>query len=164
MKRERGYSLLEIVVTLAIFGTFLMIITIVTAEMHSNEKRYPINFMAHPEVSSVMARMRKDVVDTMYYPAEFQTYKQTPKTLILYTLTKEGAAKTVVWDFMTPGEVHRKEFTAQQLSTEWVSRGLPDFAISSYSLPSGQDAVRISALDEKKRLSIDEILVPRPHA
>ena len=163
VRRDRGYTLLEVVVTLAIFGTFLMIITIVTAEMRANEKRYPVNFMAHPEVSSVMARMRKDVFDTMYYPAEFLTYKQTPTTLILYTLTKEGAAKTVVWDFGTSTEVHRKEFTAQQMTTEWVSRGLPDFVISSYSLPSGQDAVRISALDTKKRLSIDEIFVPRPH-
>src|SRR5579864_7177692 len=60
---RQGYSLLEVVVAIAVFGAFLIIITIVTAEMRGNEKRYPINFMAHPEVSSVMARMRKDIFD-----------------------------------------------------------------------------------------------------
>jgi prepilin-type N-terminal cleavage/methylation domain-containing protein len=164
VKRERGYSLLEVVVAIAVFGAFLIIITIVTAEMRGNEKRYPINFMAHPEVSSVMARMRKDIFDTTYYPAEFQTYKQTPQTLILYTLKQTGAGTTVVWDFSTSGEVHRKEFNGQQLATEWIAHGLPSFAISSYSLSTGQDAVRVSAIDDQKRLAIDEIFVPRPHA
>jgi prepilin-type N-terminal cleavage/methylation domain-containing protein len=164
VKRERGYSLLEVVVAMAVFGAFLIIITIVTAEMRANEKRYPINFMAHPEVSSVMARMRKDIFDTTYYPAEFQNYKQTPKTLILYTLKQSGAGTTVVWDFTTSGDVQRKEFNAQQLSTTWVAHGVPDFTISSYTLSTGQDAVRVSATDDKKRLSIDEIFVPRPHA
>ncbi|HJT18610.1 MAG TPA: prepilin-type N-terminal cleavage/methylation domain-containing protein [Thermoanaerobaculia bacterium] len=164
MNRERGYSLLEMVVAIAIFGAFLIIITIVTAEMRSNEKRYPINFMTHPEVSSVMARMRKDIFDTTYYPAEFQNYKQTPKTLILYTLKDTGAGTTVVWDFSTSGDVHRKEFNAQQLTSDWPAHGLPDFTIGSYSLSTGQDAVRISAIDDQKRLAIDEIFVPRPHA
>src|SRR5690242_20800844 len=32
----------------------------------------------------------------------------------------------------------------------------------SYSLSTGQDAVRVSAIDDQKRLAIDEIFVPRP--
>jgi len=164
VKRERGYSLLEVVVAIAVFGAFLIIITIVTAEMRANEKRYPINFMSNPEVSSVMARMRKDIFDTTYYPSEFQNYKQTPQTLILYTLKQTGAGTTVVWDFSGGGDVHRKEFNAQQLATDWVAHGLPTFAISYYSLSTGQDAVRVSAIDDQKRLAIDEIFVPRPHS
>lgn len=163
VKRQRGYTMLEMVVALAVFGIFLMIIVGLTAEMRANEKRYPINYMAHPEVSGVMARMRKDIFDTKYYPSEWQGTEQTPKTLILYTLTQGGAAETVVWDFRTRGEVHRKSFNAQQLAAEWVARGLPDFSIGSFSLDTGQDAVRIRALDEQNRLAIDEIFVPRPH-
>ena len=161
--RQRGYTLLEIVVTLAVFGTFLFIIVLLTADMRANEKRYPINYMAHPEVSSVMARLRKDIFDTKYYPATFQAYQQTPKTLILYTLQQTGFAETVIWDFRTAGEAHRKSFNATQMTGDWVARGVPQFSIGSFTLNTGQDAVRISATDEQNRLAIDEIFVPRPH-
>ena len=163
VKRQRGYTLLEIVVTLAIFGMFLLIIVVLTADMRANEKRYPINYMAHPEVSSVMARMRKDIFDTKYYPSAFQTYEQSPKTLILYTLQQTGFGETVIYDFRKAGEVHRIAFNATQQSSEWVARGVPQFSIGSFTLGSGQDAVRITATDEQGRLAIDEIFVPRPH-
>ncbi len=161
--RSRGYTLLEIVVTLAVFGIFLWIVVILTAEMRSNEKKYPINYMAHPEVGSVMARLRKDIFDTKYYPAAFQGYSQTPKTLLLYTLRQTGFAETVVYDFRTRREVHRKAFNATQQTTDWVARGVPDFQIGSFTLNTGQDAVRITATDDQNRLAIDEIFVPRPH-
>jgi prepilin-type N-terminal cleavage/methylation domain-containing protein len=161
--RSRGYTLLEVVVTLAVFGIFLFIIVVLTADMRANEKRYPINYMAHPEVGSVMARLRKDIFDTKYYPATFQAYQQTPKTLILYTLQQTGFGETVIYDFRTAGEVHRKAFNASQQTADWVAHGVPDFTIGSFSLQSGQDAVRITAFDEQNRLAIDEIFVPRPH-
>jgi prepilin-type N-terminal cleavage/methylation domain-containing protein len=161
--RSRGYTLLEIVVTLAIFGIFLFIIVALTADMRANEKRYPINYMAHPEVNSVMARLRKDIFDTTYYPATFQSYQQTPKTLILYTLQQTGFGETVIWDLRTEGEVHRKSFNASQQTGDWVARGVPQFQIGSFTLGSGRDAVRITANDENNRLAIDEIFVPRPH-
>jgi prepilin-type N-terminal cleavage/methylation domain-containing protein len=164
VKRKRGYSMLEVVIALAVFGIFLMIIVSLTAEMRANEKRYPVNFMTHPEVSSVMARIRKDIVDTKYYPAEWQGTQQTPKTLILYTLTQGGAGQTVVWNFQTAGEVHRISFNATEQVGDWVARGLPNFSIDSYTLDTGQNAVRIKATDDQNRLAIDEIFVPRPHS
>ena len=166
VKRSSGYTLLEIVITLAVFGFFLMMIVSLTAEMRANEKRYPVNFMAHPEMSGVMARMRKDIYDTMSYTAEWQGYAQTHQTLILYTLTEGGGAETVVWDFRTPAEVHRKAWVATELRTDWVARGLPNFSvdIDTYRLPTGQDAVRIQATDDQHRLAIDEIFVPRKHS
>jgi len=163
VKRERGYTMMEIVVTLAVFGIFLWIVVILTSEMRANEKRYPINYMAHPEVSAVMARIRKDIFDTKYYPGEWQGYQQTPKTLILYTLRQTGFAETVVYDLRTPGEVHRKAFNATEQTTEWVARGVPTFQIGDFKLDTGQDAVRITAVDDQNRLAIDEIFVPRPH-
>ncbi len=163
VRRAPGFTLMEVVVTLAIFGTFLLIIVTLTADMRRNEQRYPINYMAHPEVGAVMARLRKDVLDTTYYPAEFQGYSQTPKTLLLYTLRQTGFAETVVYDFRAAGEVHRKAFNATQLSADWVARGVPEFQIGSFSLNTGQNAVRITARDEQSRIAIDEIFVPRPH-
>jgi len=161
--RERGYTLLEIVVTLAVFGIFLWIVVVLTAEMRANEKRYPINYMAHPEVSAVMARLRRDIFDTTFYPQNFQGYEQSPQTLLLYTIDQSGFGKTVIYDFRTHGEVHRKEYNATQLTGEWVAHGVPDFHFDDFTLDTGQVAARITARDEQNRLAIDEIFVPRPH-
>jgi prepilin-type N-terminal cleavage/methylation domain-containing protein len=163
VRREHGYTLLEIVVTLAVFGIFLFIIVALTADMRANEKRYPVNYMAHPEASAVMARLRKDIFDTKWYPHDHQGYEQGPQTLLLYTLDQTGFGKTVVYDFRTRGEVHRKEFNATLLINEWVAHGVPDFHFTDFRLDSGQIGARITATDEQNRLAIDEIFFPRPH-
>lgn len=163
VRGRRGFTLMEVVVTLAVFGMFLVIIVILTAEMRRNETRYPINYMAHPEVEAVMSRLRKDILDAKYYPAAYQDYQQTNKTLLLYTLKQTGFGETVIYDFRTKGEVHRKGFNATQQSSDWVARGVPDFEIGAYSLNTGQDAVRITAKDAQNQLAIDQIFLPRPH-
>lgn len=162
VKRERGFTLMEVVMTCAIFGMFLLIIVSLTMEMRKNEAKYPVNFMTHPEVASVIARLRKDVFDTKYFPAEFKGFTQSGKTLLLYTLKTTGFAQTVVYDFSTAGEVHRKEYNATDLVGDWIARGVPTFQIDGYEF-DGKQAVRIRAFDNKGKLAIDEIFVPRPH-
>ena len=83
--------------------------------------------------------------------------------LLLVATTNVDTGETVVWDFTKKGEVHRKAFKATQLSSEWIARGVPMFLATAQPMPSGQDAVRIRALDGSK-LAIDELIVPRPHA
>jgi prepilin-type N-terminal cleavage/methylation domain-containing protein len=162
-RRQRGYTMMEIVITMALFGVFLFIIVTMTAEMRRNEKKWPVNFFAHPEVGSVLARMRRDIYDSTVRPESFETYSASPLTLIVYTINNDGTAETVVWDFTTPGEVHRKAFKATLLSSEWMAGGLPLFMATPETV-SGRDAVRIQAMDKEKKLAIDEIIVPRPHA
>ena len=84
VRRERGFSLIEISVTLALFGLFLLIIAVLTAEMRRSERRFPINFMTHPDVGVVVARLRRDVYDSKYFPDAWQTYTQSDETPILY--------------------------------------------------------------------------------
>ena len=162
-RRARGYTMMEIVVTMALFGVFLFIIVTKTAEMRRNEKKWPVNFFAHPEVGSVLARMRRDIYDSTLRPATFETYTASPLTLIVYTINNDGTAETVVWDFTTPGEVHRKAFKATLLSSEWMAGGLPLFTVTTTTV-GGEDWVRIQAMDKEHKLAIDEIIVPRPHA
>ena len=64
MRRQRGFTLMEVVVTMAIFGVFLMIVGALTLEMRGNEKRYPVNFMQHPQVIAVLSRLKRDVQDS----------------------------------------------------------------------------------------------------
>ena len=164
-RRARGYSLMEVVITMALFGVFLFIIVTLTAEMRRNEKKWPINFFTHPEVGSVLARIRRDVYDSMSLRDTFETYTASPTMLIVYTINQDrSSAETVVWDFSKPGEVHRMAFRATLLSSEWMARGVPAFTCSSVEKVNGQAAVRIQATDKEGKLAIDEIFVPRPHA
>ena len=94
-RRARGYTMMEIVVTLAVFGVFLFIIVTLTAEMRRNEKKWPVNFFAHPEVGSVLARMRRDIYDSTARPDNFETYNSSPMTLIVYTINDDGTAETL---------------------------------------------------------------------
>jgi prepilin-type N-terminal cleavage/methylation domain-containing protein len=167
--RQRGFTLMELVVTMTIFGVFLMIVTTLTLEMRGQEKRYPVNFMQHPQIIAVLTRLRRDVEDgfgSNPYPdnAGQGKYLQSPKVLIVQTIVG-GGAQTVVWDFSTGGEVHRISYNVG-VPTEWVARGLPpEFAanIDAVETPGHPYGVRITALDKNKRMAIDQYLQPRAH-
>ncbi|HEX9163330.1 MAG TPA: prepilin-type N-terminal cleavage/methylation domain-containing protein [Thermoanaerobaculia bacterium] len=168
-RRSRGFTLLELVVTLAIFGTFLMILGVLSLEMRRQERRYPVNFMQHPQVIAVLSRMRRDVLDAFgsnpYRDnAGNGKYTQSPKTLIIDTIVSNGV-QTVVWDFNTPREVHRISYNVG-VATEWVARGLPpDFAanIDAVETPGHPFGVRFTAKDGNGKLAIDQYLQPRAH-
>lgn len=166
---QRGFTLLEVVITLAIFGIFLWIIVVLTADMRTWERRLPVNYMAHPQVAAVLSRLRKDVLDatTPYYPARYPDtnpiYTQSGTTLITYSLQESGFAQTIVYDFSTPGEVRRLAFSAGGQVSDWVARGVPTFLITDFPIPGHPDSVRIRATDAKGQLAIDQILQPRPH-
>lgn len=163
-QRARGYTLMEVVVSMALFGVFLFIVVIMTAEMRRNEKKWPVNYFAHPEANSVLARMRRDISDSTAILDNYQTFTSSESTIIVYTINQDGTGETVVWDFSTAGEAHRKGFKANQLSSEWTARGLPTFSAGTESLPSGREALRVRAVDKENRIAIDELFVPRPHA
>ena len=63
VKRERGFTLMEVVVALTIFGVFIIICAILTKEMMGYEKKMPVNFLMNPQVSAVVSRLRRDVED-----------------------------------------------------------------------------------------------------
>jgi hypothetical protein len=163
---------MEVVVATALFGVFLFIIVTLTSEMRRNEKKWPVDFFSNPEVGSVLARIRHDVYDSTSLLPSYDTYNSSPTTLIVYTFSVDGSsAETVVWDFSKPGEAHRKAYRVDQLSSEWVARGVPIFICSSCSgsdpdpvSVNSEPAVRIQAIDKEGKLAIDEVFVPRPHA
>lgn len=166
-RRNRGFTFPEIVITLAIFGTFLMILVILTAEMRNYEKKMPVNFMAHPQVAAVLTRLRRDVLDADAanpYPSSFESYSQSTKTLIVRTFVR-GGIQTVVWDFNTPGEAKRVSFNVG-VATEWIGRGLPPDFITSFDAvetPNRPFGVRLQALDGKGLVAVDEYFQPRAH-
>ena len=164
VRRQRGYSMVEMLVALAIFGLFIATIGILTYEMYYVQQKWPINYLSHPEVGGVVARVRRDVLDSIYYPAEFQGFTQTKRTLIVYVIGQDGFAKTIVYDFRKDDEVRRLEYKATELQGTWIAHAVPRFEIGAYTLETGQDAVRLTAIDPKGKLAIDQIFVPRAHS
>ena len=169
MNRQRGFTLMEVVVTMAIFGVFLMIVGALTMEMRGQEKRFPVNFMQHPQVVAVLARMRRDVLDgfgSNPYPdsAGEGKYVQGPKVLIVQTIIG-GGSQVVVWDLSQRGEVHRIAYNVG-VPTEWVARGLPPgfgASIDAVETPGHPYGVRVTAVDARGRMAIDQYLQPRAH-
>jgi prepilin-type N-terminal cleavage/methylation domain-containing protein len=171
-RRERGFTLLEVAVSLAIFAVFLTIVFTLTDEMRGWEKRLPINFMKNPQVMSVLARMRRDVLDVhvppngKIYLVEYKEHKNGPKTLIIETLLPTGL-QTIVWDFTEPGVVKRIAYNVG-VPSAWVARGLPpEFTsgvdIDAVEFPGRVFGVRLIAKDSNGKIAIDQILQPRAH-
>ncbi|HJW93315.1 MAG TPA: prepilin-type N-terminal cleavage/methylation domain-containing protein [Thermoanaerobaculia bacterium] len=166
VNRERGFTLMEIVVVLAVFGAFLWIVVVLTADMRAWQKRMPVNFMTHPAITAVVSRLRKDVQDAAppYYRETYGNYSMSNRMLIVYTLKEAGTGETVVWDFSTDGEVTRRAFTDISGATStWTAHGTPTFSIGDFPIPGSPDSVRIQATDKDGKLAIDQIYQPRPH-
>ncbi|MBK5260069.1 MAG: prepilin-type N-terminal cleavage/methylation domain-containing protein [Thermoanaerobaculia bacterium] len=165
-RRARGFSLLEVVFTMTIFGVFLIMLVTMTSEMRRMEKKYKLNFSRHPQVIAMLSRLRKDVLDGVGknpYPYSHDVYTQSPTILIVYTLRNTGYAETVVWDFSKAGEARRISYGAGTLKTgEWIARGLPELEIATFEIPGRSYSVRIKSKGSGKG-EIDQILQPRPH-
>ncbi len=168
MVRQRGYSLLEVIFAMAIFGMLCAVLFILTAEMRFYEKRLPINMHKNPQVIAVLSRLRRDVLDAASRQAYRKThdgYESSEKVLIIDTMVPGGGQRTVVWDFRTPREVRRREYQVG-VHQDWVSRGLPvDFSnveVDAVKITPGSAwATRIVAKDGSGRIAIDTILQPR---
>ena len=167
MVRQRGYTLLEVVIAMAIFGIFLMVLATLTTEMHFWERRLPINMHKNPQVISVLSRLRRDVLDAGGdpYMNKHEEYVASEKVLILNVMFPDGGQRAVVWDFRTPGQVTRREYNVG-VYEDWVTRGLPrefsNLQIDAVKVtPASKWATRIQAKDEKGRIAIDTIFQPR---
>lgn len=166
--RQRGYSVLEAIVAMAIFGMFLAVLFTLTAEMRDYEKRLPVNFHRHPQVIAVLTRVRRDVLDAhgrTPYRKQHGEYTSSDKVLILETVAPTGGVETVVWDFRSAGEVRRISY-AVGMPSQWIARGLPvELAQLEIDAVKTDDdaawATRIMARDSEGRLAIDTILQPR---
>jgi hypothetical protein len=163
---------LEVVVAMAIFGVFLVVAFTLTSEMRAYEKKLPVNFMRNPQIISVIARMRRDVLDVLpfnerIYLDSHDGYENGPKTLIMQTVLPNGSLQVVVWDLTEPGVAKRISYNVGA-KTQWIARGLPpeftaDAKIDAIKFPGRPYGVRIKAKDPNGRLAIDQILQPRTY-
>ena len=172
MRRSRGFTLLEVAIAMAIFGMFLVVAFSLTSDMRKWEKRLPVNFMRHPQVMSVIARMRRDVLDVQVPPPpnkriylkSHDGYTSGEQTLILQTILPDGL-HIVVWDFTEAGVARRISYDVGDKS-QWIARGLPpelDLELEAVEFPNRPYGVRLKAKDSNGQLAIDQIFQPRAH-
>ncbi|HKR66306.1 MAG TPA: prepilin-type N-terminal cleavage/methylation domain-containing protein [Thermoanaerobaculia bacterium] len=168
MSRRAGYTLIELVVAMAVFGFFLFVILSLTVELSNYERRLKIQFLRHPQIMAVLARMRRDVLDAYGdnpYGVTVDGYANNEKTLVVETLNESGGTQTVVWDLSTPGIIVRRAYNVGVVRV-WAARAVPpEFnkyaGIGAYENKRGAPAVRLTAYDTKGRLAIDQIFFPR---
>lgn len=166
VNRRRGYTLIEVVVAMAVFGMFIFVILSLTVELARYERKLKIDFFRHPQVIAIVSRMRRDVLDAYGdapYPGTFRGYTQGPKVLIIETLHESGSSQTIVWDFREPDSVTRSAYQVG-VPRVWLARAMPpDFnaSINAVDNPRGVAGVRLQARDAKGNLAIDQIFLPR---
>jgi prepilin-type N-terminal cleavage/methylation domain-containing protein len=165
---QRGYTLMEVIVTMAIFSGFLAVLFTLTAEMRAYEKRLPVNLYKHPQVMAVLSRLRRDILDGLGkqpYKDSFNEYNASPQVLIIDSVQQNGSTQTIVWDFREAGVVRRRAYNVG-VATDWWARGLPaEFSnLQIDAIKTGSDAAwatRIVAKDKEGRIAIDQIYQPR---
>ncbi|HEX7150064.1 MAG TPA: type II secretion system protein [Thermoanaerobaculia bacterium] len=170
MKRQRGYTLLEIIIAMAIFGTVLYILVLLMGEMRSYEKRLPVNFLKHPQISAITSRLRADVLDASNlagdaFPQTFADYEKGDDVFIVQVWS-DGSIQTVVWDFRKKDQVTRSQYRVGMLMSEWTARGTGNL-VKKFNIEeedaSEWNGIRFKAYDKKGTLAIDQLYIPRVH-
>ncbi|HUO85048.1 MAG TPA: prepilin-type N-terminal cleavage/methylation domain-containing protein [Thermoanaerobaculia bacterium] len=161
MKPARGFSLLELVFTSAIFGILLLILATLGAELTRLDRRPRIAWFAHPEKIAVLVRAGTDILDSANYPQTFAGLGQSTDVLLLELPGAGGEPETVVWDFREQGVARRSLYRGETRVNEWMARGVPRFSIESFEMPDQEIAVRLRAYDSEEKLIVDRIFQPR---
>ncbi|HVT44029.1 MAG TPA: prepilin-type N-terminal cleavage/methylation domain-containing protein [Thermoanaerobaculia bacterium] len=161
-RRPSGFSLMEMVVAIALLGIFLLVLVALESEMFRLERSIRINMMSHPDPTAVLSRLRRDVLDSHGYPEAIDGHEQSESTLILLGLAEDGAWETIAWDFSEEGVARRITYRSGEKVGEWTAGNVPVFTIASFDMPDGGVAVRVQARHGGK-LAIDGIFQPRIH-
>ena len=169
-KRSRGYSLIELVVAVAILGFLVFIMVALEREIVSWDRKTRLDLFTQPESAKVIHRFRKDVMDAKkYHSGKLDDYEQSDTTLLL-DLQDD---KSVVWDFSNGDVVKRIEYDKGTAGVEWTSKTRVTFRVTAYQIciPSGDPDVppscsgtyftHLIGSDRKGNVIVDQIVIPR---
>lgn len=157
--RGGGFTVLEVIVTLAIVAILLAIVAQVHLEYIRFDRAATKSLFRHPQLSAVTARVRNDVLSTAAYPIEFRDWEQSSQTLIVRL---DGSPpRTAVWEF-SEGSATRHLFEPGEQVSVWRAGGVPLFTVSAVELDQDRRvATRLVATAENGKVIFDGIFQPR---
>ena len=155
-RHDGGAGLLELVVAMAVFGVFLLILASLAAEYRRLDRQVQFGWFIHPDDMAVATRMRRDVNDSIGYPESFGDQEQSPATLLL----SGKGARTIVWSFSETA-VRRDEWKGSVQIASWTARATRRFEIDAWSGADGSTGVRLVGKTAEGRVVVDRVFVPR---
>lgn len=164
-KRTRssaGFSLLEIVVVLAILGILIFVLVVSQRETDTYERKHPIDLATLPDKSLVVARVRHDVWDASELPRRYLDYTFDESTLITRREDRETREQiTVVYDFSARDKVRRIEYGPNdEQRNEWETHGGPRYHVELMQLGDSY-AIRLKGYATSGQLEVDQMIAPR---
>lgn len=161
LRASRGFSLIEAVITMFIFGVVIWILVSLESQLARFDRKLDFSFHRNPHRMQLVARFRRDVADAQVYPATYGDYAQTPETLLLRTASDDGEERTIVWDFTAGTAPVRIEFADGEEVSRWRPTGMPKFIVSAHVMPDTSVAVRLQGIESSGALTVDAIAQPR---
>ena len=161
VSRSKGFSLVEMVAAVAVFGIFLMVLVGMQGEFLRHDREVRVALFTHPSPLAVLARLRRDVLDSRGYPESAGSWAQTKETLLLDMRMDDGTARVVVWDFRERSIARRIELENGEQVAAWEARAVPPYRIESWDAPDGRIGVLITAKDKNDNVVVDQIVTPR---
>lgn len=151
-------------VAVAIFGVFLLVLVGLQRQFLHYDGEVRVALFTHPAPFSVLARLRRDVLDSRGYPDPVGSWTQTPETLLLDVANDDGTPRVVVWDFRDATVARRLELKqGGERVASWEARAVPHYTIDKWDAPDGRVGVLVTAKDNEGNVVVDQIITPRAH-
>lgn len=157
-RRSEGWTLLEMIIVLAIFSVLLTMVTGLYIELIRVDADVRSELLEHPELPVLLERFGRDVLDSRRYPNAIKEWSQTAEVL----LVEREPGSVVVWDFSQAGLARRIELEGGVERSLWTARGLPAITISAEEIVEDRMGLRMRLTSEGGDLIYDRIFQPRP--
>ncbi len=158
---SRGFSLVEMLAAMVVFGVFLIVLVGLQREFLRYDGEMRVALFTHPAPFSVLARLRRDILDSRGYPDSAGEWTQTPQTLLLDVIGDDGKTHVVIWDFSNQTTARRVELKDGQPFAAWEARAVPRYRIDNWEAPDGSTGLLVKAMDGEGNVVVDQIVTPR---
>lgn len=170
MRSERGFSLVELIVTIAILGFLILILVSLERELVLFDRKTRVDLFTQPNTSAVLHRIRRDVLDAKNYVDEaYGEYEPGPSVLLLDfppSWRKAEESYVIVWDFSEEKKAKRIELVDGEKISEWATETGAKYEIAAWQACTEESGcggpyyMRLLGHDAKGAIVVDQKVAP----